>query len=115
MPREVNEWTVKFPHNLEDLGLLPMIFDRNDKRPAKEQVNDRYAHGGGYRPIDGFKFIVGDNSVGRATSIKYPGDPALEGFAFMELNDAEMVMVFPMGLVLILNRDNQSYVVIRMD
>ena len=53
------------------LGFLPMIFNDEDPRPAREQANDRYAHGGGWRPQDGFKMQVRDHSI------KYPGDPRL--------------------------------------
>jgi hypothetical protein len=37
------------------LGWIPGFFVEADTRPAREQVDDRYAHGGGWRPLDGFK------------------------------------------------------------
>ena len=38
------------------LGFLPTSCDDGDKRPVKEQLEERYAHGGGYRPLKGLKF-----------------------------------------------------------
>ena len=33
------------------LGFLPMMLDDEDPRPAAEQLNETYAHGGGWMPF----------------------------------------------------------------
>lgn len=35
---------------VEQLGYIPLFFAADDPRPAAEQLNERYAHGGGWRP-----------------------------------------------------------------
>lgn len=44
---------------VERLGYVPGFFDNNDPRSAKEQLNERYAHGGGWLPVKGFTFVKG--------------------------------------------------------
>jgi hypothetical protein len=41
--------------HLDRLGLLLDILSASDRRPVKEQLEDRYRHGGGWRPIQGFR------------------------------------------------------------
>ena len=55
------------------LGLLPMIFDSNDPRPAREQANERYAHGGGWNPQEGWEL---NPSNGNAHLSRRPADVA---------------------------------------
>ena len=42
--------------NPDDLGLLPSMLSEHDPRPAREQFDARYGHGGGWRPFTGFRF-----------------------------------------------------------
>jgi len=35
----------------EHLGLLPEFLDPKDPRPARAQLHEHYAHGGGWRPL----------------------------------------------------------------
>ena len=45
----MNVWQLMHPEaTVEMLGWLPDIFDNADPRGAVEQINDRYAHGGGW-------------------------------------------------------------------
>ena len=48
-------WIILDPSiNSEHLGLLPMMLDPSDPRPAREQFDENYQHGGGWRPFNGF-------------------------------------------------------------
>jgi hypothetical protein len=68
-------------------GYLPYMFSADDPRPAREQINQRYAHGGGWEPQDGFDLDV-DTLVAR-----YPGDPPFHAIAFAMLQ-REMIVLF---------------------
>ena len=57
---------------LDDVGLIPHFLDENDPRPAREQFDEHYQHGGGWQPFEGFKFKIKTNEI------KYPGDPAMK-------------------------------------
>ena len=37
------------------LGLLPGFLSVDDDRPAKEQLHENYAHGGGWHTLNGFR------------------------------------------------------------
>jgi len=90
----------------EQLGMLPFWIDDGDPRPAREQFDEHYQHGGGWRPFEGFKLI-------NPLEIQYPGDEPLEVIALMRLRD-EMIAVFPHDWVLILQKDG-TFEVCRMD
>lgn len=93
----------------EHLGLWPDIFDAEDPRPAREQVNDRYDYGGGWRPMRGFEMDM--NTAG----LSYPGDPELLPFARCELPlTQEVVWFYPHSQIAIVQMDG-SFEVARMD
>src|SRR5678815_3186018 len=85
---------------------IPCWLSPDDPRPAAEQLDEYYRHGG-WRPFEGFKF---DKAKG---TIKYPGDPAHEPLAGMWLRD-EMVLIYEHGWVAIVQKDG-SFAVCRMD
>jgi len=89
-----------------DLGLLPEFLDPNDPRPAKEQIDSNYSHGGGWRPLKGFEI----NSQNR---IVYPGDPPLRPVAVAKLRK-ELIIVHEMDWVAIIQPD-RSFEVARID
>ena len=68
------QWLIKTPHvkthedAAELLGYLPFILRDDDPRLAKEQIEDRYSHGGGWNKFDGFT-MAGNGDL------LYPGDP----------------------------------------
>ena len=94
-------------HPDDILGLLPMIFDSNDPRPAREQANERYAHGGGWNPQEGWEL---NPSNGNAM---YPGDPPMWPLAMAELND-ERLYLYPYGYVAVVQQDG-GFEMCRMD
>lgn len=61
------------------VGLIPEFLSDTDPRTAVEQINERYAHGGGWFDLKvggkGFK-IVGVDEL-----LLYPGDPPLHKLA----------------------------------
>ena len=98
---------VREGHRPEELGIVPFMIDQTDPRPAREQFDANYRHGGGWRPIEGFTL----NPDG---SLSYPGDPDLEPFAMMPLHDDETILFYPYALVAIL-RNGHKPEVARMD
>jgi len=90
-----------------DLGFLPMILRDDDPRPVNEQMDDRYAHGGGWRPQGGFKF---DFETG---ALKYPGDPPMYPVAMTRLHD-DMIIIYPYAYMLVRHKDG-SWQVMRAD
>ena|SRR3990172_9240550 len=88
------------------LGLIPEFFYANDPRPAKEQINERYAHGGGWHPLA--KFTMLDSRA-----IKYPGDNPMKVMAEARLG-SETILVYAHGFVCIL-QDDGSFEVSRLD
>lgn len=96
------------PYHRDLLGLLPIIFNAHDPRPAAAQANERYAHGGGWQPFGGF-------TLGPEDEILYPGDPAFRPFARLRLPlSSETVLVYPYSWVVVKN-DNGGWEVCRMD
>ena len=88
-------------------GLIPDMLRTADPRPAREQFDVAYAHGGGWLPFQGFKFNATDQSI------KYPGDPSLLPLARGKLRD-ETILIYPHAWVGIL-QPNGDFEVARMD
>lgn len=95
------------PLHPDMLGFIPMFLHENDPRPAKEQLDSNYQHGGGWNSFNGF-------TLNKETmAITYPGDPALYPFAVGTLRD-EKIYIYPYAWVLILQPDG-SFEISRMD
>ena len=94
-------------NGLEMVGFLPEFLDLRDTRPAKEQFDANYRHGGGWSPQEAWTFDAND------LTIKYPGDPRLKPIAITALRD-EMIYVYPSGIVNIVQLDG-SFEIARMD
>lgn len=90
----------------EALGFIPLFIFDSDSRPAAEQFNDRYAHGGGWSPMRGW-------SMGPVGEIMYPGDPALHPIA-VATHGTETIRIYPHAWVSIAQGDG-SFEVSRMD
>jgi len=90
----------------EHLGLIPYFLNENDPRPAREQFDANYSHGGGWRPQNGFKMLDSGD-------LKYPGDPAMPVWAETRLRD-EVIHFYQYGYVAICQGDG-SFEVCRMD
>jgi hypothetical protein len=90
----------------EHLGLLPDMLDEADPRPAKEQFNDNYQHGGGWHHFAGF-------TMHKDFTLTYPKDPPLPPIASTQLRD-ELIILYQHDWVAIIQRDG-SFEICRMD
>jgi len=90
----------------EHLGLLPGMLSERDPRPAREQLDANYQHGGGWQPFPGFK-------LHRDNSLSYPGDPPTKPLAMTMLRD-ELIVFYQYSWVAIIQPD-RSFEVCRMD
>lgn len=91
----------------EHLGFLPFIISPGDNRPVEEQINERYQHGGGWRP--NYKWAMDPDTK----AITFLGDKPLLPIARIQVND-ETVYVYDHAYVAIVEADG-SYEVARMD
>lgn len=89
------------------LGIIPHFLVEADPRPAAEQFEDRYAHGGGWRPMDGW-------TVGPVGELKYTGEQPMAPIAIATLHDVEIIRLYPNAWVTITQVDG-SFEVGRMD
>jgi len=102
-------WVMLHPHmTLDVLGFLPGMLSEEDPRPAREQFNERYAYGGGWRPFGQDKFKLKDNLV-----LTYPEDPPSVPLALLEFRN-ELIVFYEHAIVMIRQRDG-SFEVSRMD
>ncbi len=105
-------WIAKHPQFHPDmLGYIPYMFSDQDPRPAKEQVNVYYAHGGGWTPMEGFTMLPNED-------LKYPEDPPMRLLAETVLhNDTakpELIRFYDCSWVAIIQQDG-AWEVSRMD
>jgi hypothetical protein len=85
------------PEPEDILGFIPTFLNDNDPRPAAEQINENYAHGGGWRPQQKFTFDKNGN-------LRYPGDPPFKCIAATMLRD-EMICLYEHALLMIMQPD----------
>lgn len=104
-----NLWNTENP---QQLGYLPEIIRADDPRPLREQIADRYAHGGGYHELSGFGLTDGDTGSGKA-KLHYPGDPDLNEVGRLQVND-ELFIVFDYAFVALVDASG-TFTVMRMD
>lgn len=89
------------------VGDIPTFGYEADERPLKEQFNERYSFGGGWRPFEGFVFDK------ETKSLTYPGDPTYYPMARGSFRN-QFVYVYQYGWVAIVEEDG-SFEVSRMD
>lgn len=92
--------------HIEMLGFLPMMIDGLDPRPASEQFDTGYQHGGGWHPQD--RWILNKDNTA-----SYPGDPSMSPIASAMLRD-ELILVYRHGYVAIVQPD-RTFEMCRMD
>lgn len=90
---------------MEHLGFLPGFLSEEDPRPAREQIDANYSHGGGWRPLAGW--------TREELTITYDGDPPMVPFAMAFLRD-EKLFFYPYSQVMIIQKDG-SFEVARID
>lgn len=108
--KHLPRWDIMQFRFADEIGYLPEIIlaEQFDPRPVVEQVNDRYAHGGGWHRFNGFMW----NRI--AKTLRYPGDPPVHAIARFVANAKETVYVFHSGWTLI-DRGGDDWEVARLD
>ena len=74
-------WMLKHGVEPDDLGLLPSFLDDADPRPAREQLDANYRHGGDPN------WRTEPASLDDKDRLCYPGDPPLDWLAMTALRD----------------------------
>jgi hypothetical protein len=91
------------------MGAVPWFFDDEDPRPAAEQLNERYAHGGGFRPWGKEKWKLD----AKALTIKWPGEKAMKPRAKATLHTDTLVF-YDHAILAIIHEDG-TFDVTRVD
>jgi hypothetical protein len=104
-------WKLHYGMPYEALGFLPGIINDTDPRPVKEQVAEKYAHGGGWNPMPQGRFKL--RTVGGKPVLQYPEDPPLRMWAEIQIRD-EHVMVFESDWLVVVQQDG-SFEASRID
>lgn len=100
-------WVQKHPQfTLEMLGFIPTFLTETDPRPATEQLNTNYRHGGGWIPQSKFTMLPNGN-------LSYPGDPPLPLLAETHLRD-ETIRFYDCSYLVVIQPDG-SFEVARLD
>lgn len=81
----------------ELMGYIPFFFSEDDPRPAGEQLDENYAHGGGWHPLPKWEHL-GDGVI------KYPGDPKLRPVAVGQLR-GEKIFFYNYSILAIFQPD----------
>lgn len=97
---------LRFFPDVEALGFIPTFLSEDDPRPARDQFNENYAHGGGWSPMRGWKFHP------QTQMILYHGE-VYRPISRAHLRD-ETIIVYQDAWVCILQKDG-SFEVSRMD
>lgn len=95
----------------EALGLLPEFLTHADDRPARTQLHEAYAHGGGWHRFEGFTLNASEPP--EAWKLAYPGDPAMRLIGYTRLRD-ETIALFESSWVAVVAADG-TYEIARMD
>lgn len=96
-------WCLLNGYPLEGLGFLPDILMSEDKRPVKEQLEDRYRHGGGWRPFGDKKFKLNPKTL----VLTYPGDPPFKPCATTQIGDEKVVFYAQCSLLAVIQPDGK--------
>ena len=89
-------FTALHPAAAQLVGYIPLMLEESDPRPAAVQFNERYAHGGGWSPLTGWRRSGSDEETDpcQRYAVQYPGDPVMRPVAIAKLRD-EVICVYP--------------------
>jgi hypothetical protein len=97
----------------EILGCIPDFLDLRDPRPAREQFNENYAHGGGWHPMKGWQLLK-DNSIYYTGSLgESDNEPPYKPLAQTKFRN-ELIVIYDHAWVAIIQPD-RTFEVSRMD
>ena len=82
-------WHERFPGAA---GIVPEFLDPDNALSAKDQIDQAYAHGGGWREFDGFTLKL-DWADPRNCELLYPGDPPMSAKAYCLFGE-ELVVLY---------------------
>lgn len=94
------------------IGPIPDWLDVMDDRPAKEQLHEAYAHGGGWMPMDGWVFKP-ETLEAQYNPDAEDADPPYKALASMQFRD-ELILFYEHSWVGIVQKDG-SFEISRMD
>lgn len=101
-------WTGIHPKFTPDtLGFIPMFLNEDDPRPAREQIDENYQHGGGWRPTTGFTLDT------KTMNLTYPEDPPYRPLAMTRLR-GELLVFYDSAFLMIMQPDG-TFEVARLD
>lgn len=105
-------WSFYYKLGPDALGFLPEQILATDMRPVREQLQERYAHGGGWKPFNGFK----TNQIDTADRmvLSYPGDPPQRMLAECHHPNGEHIRLFESHWLMVQQKDG-SYEISRVD
>lgn len=92
--------------SVDIFGELPDFLNPADPRSAREQFHDNYSHGGGWRPMKGWK-------LSKDNALCYPGEKPLPPLAQTRLRN-ELIVIYESAWVAIIQPD-RTFEVSRMD
>ena len=96
--------------NADMLGFIPLWVDGLPEGVSPcDAIHENYRHGGGWQDFDGFTY--NDETL----ALEYPGDPAVEPFAVGAVRPPYVVLMYPHSWVCVLNIEDDSYRVARID
>lgn len=98
--------------HMEEAGFLPEILLTSDPRPVSEQLNDRYAHGGGYQ-VSGSPIAWALDRSAEFATLTYPRDPPMLELSRATINN-ELCILFDSSFMAIVQPDS-SFAVVRVD
>ena len=95
----------------EPLGLIPDFISGYVNKSARDQLHAAYAHGGGWRPFEGF--ALNRPALISNWNLTYPGDRPMKLLGYTNLGH-EFVLVFEYSWVCIMALGG-DYEIARMD
>lgn len=74
--------------NMKAAGLIPEFLDEHDPRTVQEQLDENYAHGGGWNSFEGFTLGSGPGHY----TLSYPGDPVYREVSRAQFRNQTLVL-----------------------
>lgn len=105
-------WYFENGFDEEAVGIIPLFLQAGDKRGAVEQIDEHYAHGGGWRDFEGFT-LKRPSEDKASWYLQYPDDPPMRLVAHSQLRD-ETILIFEYAWVAVVQSDG-SYKIARID
>lgn len=95
--RRGDTWLIR-EDKVDHLGFIPSFITAGDSRPLREQINEAYAHGGGWKSFTGFTLNAAEKPL--RAFLTYPGDPAMREVGRCTIRD-ETCIVFDNAWVVV--------------